>query len=74
MTDKKIRIASMKNKLTTNAPAVSDLRNEGLHHTLMRSIDMANAVEDQSERKNLMIYAELNDKLRRDILVQKQLN
>ena len=69
MTDKKIRISSMKNKLTTNAPSVSELRNEGLHHTLMRSIDMASAVEDQAEKKNLMIYADLNDKLRRDILI-----
>lgn len=71
MTDKKIRIASMKNKLTMKAPSVSELRNEGLHHTLMRSIDMASAVEDQAEKKNLMIYADINDKLRRDILVRR---
>lgn len=60
----------MKNKLTMNAPGVSELRNEGMHQTLMRSIDMGSGLEDQAERKNLMIYADINDKLRRDILVR----
>jgi hypothetical protein len=45
MTDKKIRISSMKNKLTMNAPSVSELRNEGLHQTLMKSLDMGSALE-----------------------------
>jgi hypothetical protein len=69
MTDKKVRISSMRSKLVMNAPSVSELRNEGLHQTMMKSIDKGNTLEDLAEKKNLMIYADINDKLRRDILV-----
>jgi hypothetical protein len=70
MTDKKVRISSMRNKLVLNAPSVSELRNEGLHQTMMKSIDKGNTLEDLAEKKNLMIYADVNDKLRHDILVK----
>jgi hypothetical protein len=69
MTDKKVRISSMRSKLVMNAPSVSELRNGGLHQTMMKSIDKGNTLEDLAEKKNLMIYADINDKLRRDILV-----
>lgn len=67
--DKRIKIASMKNKLTSQASTLIEMRKEGPHQTLLRTIDKRNDYNTLLEKRTMMVHADLNDKLQRDILV-----
>jgi len=59
----------MANRVYLKAPSVSDVRNKGLHDTLSKTIDKRYNLEDLNDKNNLMIAADLNDNLKRDILI-----
>ena len=67
--DKKVKISSMKNKLTTGASNLVEMRKEGPHATLIRTLDKRNDYDKLLEKRTMMVHADLNDKLQRDILV-----
>lgn len=67
--DKKIKISSMKNKLTSQASSLAEMRKEGPHATLLRTLDKRNDYNTLLEKRTMMVHADLNDKLQRDILV-----
>jgi hypothetical protein len=67
--DKKVKISSMKNKLTSSASSMVEMRKEGPHTLLMKTIDKGNDINRLLERRTMMVQADLNDKLQRDILV-----
>lgn len=45
------------------------MRKEGPHHTLLKTIDKRNDYNTLLEKRTMMVHADLNDKLQRDILV-----
>jgi hypothetical protein len=59
----------MKNKLTSSASSMVEMRKEGPHTLLMKTIDKGNDINRLLERRTMMVQADLNDKLQRDILV-----
>lgn len=59
----------MASRLHLNAPSISDQRKAGSHQALAKTIDMKYTMEDLENKKNLMITADLNDQLRKDIAV-----
>lgn len=67
--DKKVKISSMKNKLTSSASSMVEMRKEGPHTLLIKTIDKGNDINRLLERRTMMVQADLNDKLQRDILV-----
>lgn len=69
MTDRKIKISSMKNKLNFKAPSLQEVRQEGTHQALMKTFDRKYDYTEMVERKTIMIHADLNDRLRRDVLI-----
>lgn len=42
--DKKVKISSMKNKLTSSASSMTEMRKEGPHSLLMKTLDKGNDV------------------------------
>ena len=52
-----------------NSSNLAELRKEGPHQTMLRSIDMGHTLEELNERKTQMIQADITDSLSRDILV-----
>lgn len=71
--DKKIKISSMKNKLTSSASNMTEMRKEGPHNLLMKTLDKGNDINKLLERRTMMVQADLNDKLQRDVLVNQLL-
>ena len=67
--DKRIKISSMKNKLTSHASSLVEMRKEGPHQTLLKTLDKRNDYNTLLEKRTMMVHADLNDKLQRDILV-----
>ena len=67
--DKKVKISSMKNKLTSGASSMVEMRKEGPHSLLMKTLDKGHDVNKLLEKRTMMVQADLNDKLQRDILV-----
>jgi len=67
--DKKVKISSMKNKLTSEASNMTEMRKEGPHANLIRTIDKGNDYSKLLERRTMMVQADLNDRLQRDIQV-----
>ncbi len=67
--DKKVKISSMKNKLTSSASNMAEMRKEGPHSLLMKTLDKGNDINRLLEKRTMMVQADLNDKLQRDILV-----
>jgi hypothetical protein len=67
--DKKVKINLMHNKLTSSASNMVEMRNEGPHTLLIKTIDIGNDINRLLERRTMMVQADLNDKLQRDILV-----
>jgi hypothetical protein len=45
------------------------MRKEGPHQTLLKTIDKRNDYNTLLEKRTMMVHADLNDKLQRDILV-----
>jgi len=46
-----------------------EMRKEGPHTLLMKTLDKGNDINKLLERRTMMVQADLNDKLQRDILV-----
>lgn len=59
----------MRNKLTSSASSIVEMRKEGPHSLLMKTLDKGNDVNKLLEKRTMMVQADLNDKLQRDILV-----
>jgi hypothetical protein len=59
----------MRNKLTSSASNIVEMRKEGPHSLLMKTLDKGNDVNKLLEKRTMMVQADLNDKLQRDILV-----
>lgn len=59
----------MKNKLTSEASNMTEMRKEGPHANLIRTIDKGNDYNKLLEKRTMMVQADLNDRLQRDILV-----
>lgn len=43
-TDKRVKISSLSNRLYLNAPEVNDLRNQGMHQTMLATLDKKNVL------------------------------
>lgn len=59
----------MKNKLTSSASGMAEMRKEGPHTLLMKTLDKGKDINKLLERRTMMVQADLNDKLQRDVLV-----
>ena len=71
--DKKVKISSMRNKLASSASGMAEMRKEGPHNLLMKTLDKGNDINRLLERRTMMVQADLNDKLQRDVLVRVRL-
>jgi hypothetical protein len=71
--DKKVKISSMKNKLSSSASNMTEMRKEGPHSLLIKTLDKGNDINKLLEKRTMMVQADLNDKLQRDILVNRYL-
>lgn len=67
--DKKVKISSMKDRLTNVASNMTEMRREGPHTNLIRTLDKRYDYGTLLEKRTMMVQADLNDKLQRDILV-----
>ena len=67
--DKKVKISSMKNKLSTSACNMTEMRKEGPHNLLMKTLDKGQDINRLLERRTMMVQADLNDKLQRNVLI-----
>jgi hypothetical protein len=68
-TDKRIKISSMCDRLYILAPSTDSLRNEGMHQSLIRTMDKGNSHKDLMSRKKLMPESIRSDKLERDFII-----
>lgn len=68
-TENRVKISSMATRVYQHAPGIAEMRGEGMHQTIIRTLDKKNNLDDLMERKNLMISNDLNDKLRKDLLI-----
>ena len=59
----------MANRIYFKAPQVNQIRRQGQFHNLLQTIDKQHTLEDVLEKKNLMITADITDKLKRDLLI-----
>ena len=59
----------MRNKLTSSASGMTEMRKEGPHSLLIKTLDKGNDINRLLEKRTMMVQADLNDKLQRDILV-----
>lgn len=59
----------MKNRMMMNSSNLSELRKEGPHQSLLKSMDMGNTLEQINEKRTKMVHADIKDSLSRDILV-----
>lgn len=69
-----MKISSMATRVYQQAPSINDLRNEGMHQTIIKTLDKKNNLDEMIDKRNLMINAELNDKLRKDLTVNSMIN
>lgn len=69
-TDKRLKLASLSTRLYLKAPNVNELRNQGMHQTMISTLDKKNVLSEILEKKNLMITSEITDKLKKDLLVK----
>ena len=61
----------MATRMYLNAPSISENRNAGTHQNLAKTIDKKYNIDDLENKKNLMITADLNDQLRKDLSVME---
>ena len=59
----------MANRIYFKAPQVSQIRRQGQFHNLLQTIDKQHTLDDVLEKQNLMITANITDKLKRDLLI-----
>jgi hypothetical protein len=69
ITDKKVKISSMKNRMMMNSSNLSEIRKEGPHQAMLKSMDMSNTLEQINEKRTQMVHSDIKDSLSRDILV-----
>ena len=67
--DKKVKISSMKDRLTNSASNMIEMRKQGPHANLVRTLDKRYDYGNLLQKRTMMVQADLNDKLQRDILV-----
>lgn len=59
----------MANRMYLKAPSINELRNTGSHHAIAQTLDKKNNIDEIENKKNLMITANLNDHLKKDLLI-----
>ena len=59
----------MANRIYFKAPQVNVIRRQGQFHNLLQTLDKQHTLDDVLEKKNLMITADITDKLKRDLLI-----
>ncbi|EGR30654.1 hypothetical protein IMG5_126590 [Ichthyophthirius multifiliis] len=69
LTEKRIKISSLANRLYLKAPSINEQRNTGSHQALAKTLDKKYNIDDLENRKNLMLTADLNDQLKKDISI-----
>eukprot|EP00828_Plagiopyla_frontata_P047993 TRINITY_DN904_c0_g1_i3.p1 TRINITY_DN904_c0_g1~~TRINITY_DN904_c0_g1_i3.p1 ORF type:complete len:346 (+),score=46.29 TRINITY_DN904_c0_g1_i3:178-1215(+) len=69
ITDQRNKISSMANRIYFKAPQVNVIRRQGQFHNLLQTLDKQHTLDDVLEKKNLMITADITDKLKRDLLI-----
>ncbi len=68
-TDKRVKISSMSDRMYLHAPSTDEIRNEGMHQTLVKTMDKVNSHKALIERKKLMPVTVREDKLERDFII-----
>ncbi|CAD8207264.1 unnamed protein product [Paramecium octaurelia] len=68
-TDNRIKISSMATRVYQQAVPISQIRNEGMHQTIIRTLDKKNNLDDLIDKKNLMVTSDINDRLKKDLLI-----
>ena len=68
-TDKRVKISSMSDRMYMNAPSTDEIRNEGMHQVLMRSMDKGNSHKALLDRKKLMPMSVKTDERDKDFLI-----
>merc|ERR1712007_198149 len=66
ITDRRVKISSLANRLHHKAPSIQEVRNYGTYQLLKDATDKKNTYQGLIERNNLMITAQLSDKLQKD--------
>lgn len=59
----------MATRVYQQAAPVSQIRNEGMHQTIIRTLDKKNNLDELMDKKNLMVTGDINDRLRKDLLI-----
>lgn len=59
----------MHTRLYLKAPSIQEVRNTGSHSALAKTVDKRFNLDDVEKKKNLMITADLNDNLKKDLLI-----
>ena len=68
-TDKRVKISSMSDRMYFHAPSTGEMRNEGMHQTLVKTMDKMNNHEQLIERKKLMPTTIREDRMERDFII-----
>ena len=68
-TDQRIKISSMARRMYMEAPSTTQVRHEGHHQDLIKSLDKNNVHEDLLEKKKLMETSATEDKLQKDLII-----
>lgn len=68
-TDRRVKISSMARRQYIQAPSTNQIRNEGHHQTLIKSMDKTYKHEDLLAQRNLMQTSSANDGLQKDLQI-----
>ncbi|CAD8197924.1 unnamed protein product [Paramecium octaurelia] len=68
-TDNRVKISSMATRVYQQAAPVNQIRNEGMHQTIIRTLDKKNNLDELIDKKNLMVTGDINDRLKKDLLI-----
>ena len=68
-TEKRVKISSMSDRMYLHAPSTGEIRNEGMHQTLVKTMDKVHSHKALIERKKLMPVTVREDKLERDFII-----
>jgi hypothetical protein len=68
-TDRRVKISSMARRLYIPAPSTNQIRNEGHHQNLIKSLDKNNKHEELMIKRNLMQTSASSDALQKDLSI-----
>jgi hypothetical protein len=68
-TDKRVKIASMSNRKYIHAPSTDEIRNEGMHQSLLKSMDKGNSYKEVFDKKKIMPDYVKNDPREKDFVI-----